>query len=143
MKRTMIAAALFSLFSVAAVAGAGTTSSSTASSGGQTSASVSGFGSFKATDYGMSNANAQAVAGNGFHVTGNGTNATTSHINSRARAASVTARRRQPAARARMLPPTHGASWAAAGVKRLPSRCLEAVPGLMTGTTDDPAPPHH
>ncbi len=81
MKRTMIAAALFSLFSVAAVAGAGTTSSSTASSGGQTSASVSGFGSFKATDYGMSNAKAQAVAGNGFHVAGNGTNATTSHIN--------------------------------------------------------------
>ncbi|WP_084534218.1 hypothetical protein [Paraburkholderia dilworthii] len=81
MRLKLIAAALFSLCSVAAMAGTGTTSSSSSTSGGQTSAAVSGFGSFRATDYGTANGNAQAIAGSGFGVTGNATNASTGHTN--------------------------------------------------------------
>jgi hypothetical protein len=81
MKTRVIAVALFSLISATAMAGSITTSGSSSSSGGQTSASVSGFGSFRATDYGTANGNAQAIAGSGFNVTGNATNATTSHNN--------------------------------------------------------------
>jgi hypothetical protein len=81
MKIRMIAATLLSLCSVAAMAGTGTNSSSSSTSVAQTSAAVSGFGSFGATDYGMANGNAQALAGSGFGVTGNATNASTGHTN--------------------------------------------------------------
>lgn len=62
MKRIVIAAALLSIVSAAAMATT-TTSTSSSTSGGSTSASVSGFGRFTATDYGVSNGNAQALAG--------------------------------------------------------------------------------
>jgi hypothetical protein len=80
MKRTLIAAALLSFVSVGAFA-TGTNSSSSSTSGGTTSASVSGFGHFTATDYGTANGNAQSIAGGTYGVTGNYTNATTSHSN--------------------------------------------------------------
>ena len=80
MKRTLIAAALLSFVSVAAMATT-TNSSSSSTSGGLTVASVSGFGHFIVSNYGTANGNAQSIAGNAFGVTGNATNATTSHTN--------------------------------------------------------------
>ena|SRR5689334_9701384 len=81
MQRKLIAAAaILSLASAAAFA-TGATSSSSSTSGGTTGAAVIGFGSFTATDAGIANGNASALAGSGFGVTGTATNATTGHIN--------------------------------------------------------------
>jgi hypothetical protein len=80
MKRALIVAAVLSFASAAAMA-TNTTSASSSTSGGSTSASVSGYGHFTATDYGMANGNAQALAGGMYGVTGNTTDATTSHVN--------------------------------------------------------------
>jgi hypothetical protein len=81
MQRKLIAAAaVLSLVSAAAFA-TGTNSSSSSTSGGNTAAAVFGYGSFTATNAGIANGNASALAGQGFGVTGNATNATTGHIN--------------------------------------------------------------
>ena len=123
MKRTLIAAALLSFVSVAAMATT-TNSSSSSTSGGSTSASVSGFGHFTATDYGTANGNAQSIAGGAFGVTGNVTNATTSHTNTSNAGGFGHGTRQRAAPRARTQRPMHGASWAAAGVK--PASCTKA-----------------
>jgi hypothetical protein len=80
MQRKLIAAAILSFVSAAAFA-TGTNSSSSSTSGGNTAAAVYGFGAFTATNAGIANGNASALAGQGFGVTGNATNATTGHIN--------------------------------------------------------------